>query len=296
MVESGYETNCLIIGLSKQGLPAMSDAPGPSPAQTYEDFTVRYLLEPWTVPLFELAAPRPGEQVLDLACGTGVVARHVAPLVGAEGGVVAIDINPAMMEVARSLPASSGAPVEWKEGDAQALPLADDACDLVLCQQGLQFVPNRVAALRQVHRVLKPNGRLAFSVWCDLDFHPIYEALFGTINRRFPEAGAATAFRFGDVNELEQTLTECGFHEVQIHTHELLMRFPAAEQFLPQTLRAGAAVNPAAAAQMAPEVRQALMADIEQDVGPVIARHIVGGELRVPMRARLVLAHPKSAS
>ncbi len=127
----------------------MSQQPPPvaheNPAQAYESYFVPALFVPWTAVLLEHAAPRPGERVLDVACGTGVVARNAAPLVGSEGKVAALDISPAMLDVARSLPAPAGARIDWHEGSALALPFPSEAFDLVLCQQGLQFFPDRAA-------------------------------------------------------------------------------------------------------------------------------------------------------
>lgn len=123
--------------------------------------------------LLEYAAPQPGERALDLACGTGSVARHVAPLVGAEGKVVALDINPEMLAVGRALPAPEGATIEWQEGNAIALALPDGSFDLVLCQQGLQFFSDRAASLREMRRVLTDGERVVLSVWQALQRHPV---------------------------------------------------------------------------------------------------------------------------
>ena len=97
---------------------------------------------------------------MDVACGTGSVARHVAPLVGAEGKVVALDISPEMLAVARGLPAPAGATIEWREGNAIALTVPDDAFDLVLCQQGLQFFSDRAAAVREMRRATTSSPSL----------------------------------------------------------------------------------------------------------------------------------------
>eukprot|EP01137_Pigoraptor_chileana_P022419 Opistho-2@6959 len=148
-----------------------------NPAEVYEQYLGQTIAEPFARALTERAAPRHGERVLDLACGTGAVARQVAPLVGAEGKVLGIDISAAMLSVARSLPVPDGAPIEWLEGDATALKLADRVFDLVLCQQGLQFFSDRRAALLEMRRVLDMGGRLALSVWQGLDHHPMYSAL-----------------------------------------------------------------------------------------------------------------------
>ena len=149
-----------------------------SPAEVYERYLGRAIADPFTRVLLDCAGPRPGERVLDLAAGTGSVARHVAPIVGTEGRVVAVDINAAMLAVGRALPAPAGPPVEWREGDAVDLDLPDQSFDLVLCQQGLQFFPDRAAAVREIRRVLTPEGRAVISVWQDLDHHPVYKALF----------------------------------------------------------------------------------------------------------------------
>ena len=120
-----------------------------SPAEVYERYLGRAIADPFTRVLLDCAGPQPGERVLDLAAGTGSVARHVAPIVGTEGRVVAVDINAAMLAVGRALPAPAGPPVEWREGDAVDLDLPDQSFDLVLCQQGLQFFPDRAAAVRE---------------------------------------------------------------------------------------------------------------------------------------------------
>ena len=111
----------------------------PTPAEMYEQYIVPATFIPWTPVLVEKAAPKPGEHVLDLACGTGIVARHVAPLIGKEGHLVGIDISPDMLNVARNLPAPEGADIEWIEADGTSTSLPDDSFDLVICQQGLQF-------------------------------------------------------------------------------------------------------------------------------------------------------------
>jgi SAM-dependent methyltransferase len=116
-------------------------------AELYERYVVRYILGPWAPLLVDAAHPADGERVLDLACGTGVVARAAAQRVGSAGRVVGIDLNPAMIEVARGLPAATGAPIEWLEGSALDIRLKDAGIDVVLCQQGLQFFPDKAGAL-----------------------------------------------------------------------------------------------------------------------------------------------------
>jgi ubiquinone/menaquinone biosynthesis C-methylase UbiE len=121
-----------------------------------------HILRPWAQLLVDAAAVAKGERVLDLACGTGLVARVAAQRVGPKGHVIGIDLNPAMIGVAQSLPPAD---IEWREGSALAIPLPDESVVVVLCQQGLQFFPDKALALREMQRVLVRGGRVALSVW-----------------------------------------------------------------------------------------------------------------------------------
>ena len=173
-----------------------------SPAAEYEDFLVRWQFRPWTAVLLAEAAILPGERILDLATGTGIVAREAAPFVGDRGRVVALDINPAMLAVARSLPEPAGASIEWLEGDAAALPLPDAAFDAVLCQQGLQYFANRPAAAAEVRRVLASGGRALLVVWQALAHNPVQEVLNAAGQCRVGVAPLATAFGLGEADEV----------------------------------------------------------------------------------------------
>lgn len=121
-------------------------------------------MDPWVRRLVDVAALRPADHVLDVACGTGFVARKAAEHVGTGGRVVGIDLNTGMIEAARAT-ADGRDTIEWRTGDAAALPFADASFDVVLCQQGVQFFPDRLQGLREMNRVLRQGGRLAFTVW-----------------------------------------------------------------------------------------------------------------------------------
>ena len=122
----------------------------------------------WVQALVRLAAPAEGERVLDVACGTGAVARFAAPLVGPTGLVTGLDLNAGMLDMARTMPVPKGAAIAWQEGSAIALPFPNASYDLVCCHQGVQFFPDSPAALREMLRVLTPTGRLALGLWRDL--------------------------------------------------------------------------------------------------------------------------------
>lgn len=149
----------------------------PNPAETYERSIVPYLFRPWAQVLLDRASVQPGERVLDVACGTGIVAREAAKIVGSAGQAVGVDVNPAMLAVAQEAAAGEGISVEWRESDASDLPFSDESFDAVFCQQGLQFFPQRDSATRKMHRVLVPGGRALVSVWRDLELHPFFAAL-----------------------------------------------------------------------------------------------------------------------
>ena len=134
-------------------------------AELYQRYPARYILGPWAPLLVDAARVAAGERVLDVACGTGLVARAAAKRVGPAGRVVGVDLNPGMIAVARSLPATSDAPIEWVERSALDLRLENASFDVVLCQQGLQFFPDKAVALQEMRRVLDRGGRLALSVW-----------------------------------------------------------------------------------------------------------------------------------
>lgn len=114
------------------------------------------LLEPWTEDLIVSGRVHDGDRVLDLACGTGVVAGRVKSVTGKLCTVVGLDINEAMLVTARRIP-----DVDWHQGSALEMPFPDASFDVVLCQQGLQFFPDRVTATREIAKVLAPGGRLA---------------------------------------------------------------------------------------------------------------------------------------
>jgi ubiquinone/menaquinone biosynthesis C-methylase UbiE len=140
--------------------------------ESYEHHMVPTFFKPWAEELLTRATLQRGERILDVACGTGIVARLAAEQVGSSGYVMGVDLNAGMLEVARAQTPTSGATVEWREGDANALPCADTTFDVVFCQQGFQFFPEKAVALREMHRVLVPGGRLALSVWRSLPYNP----------------------------------------------------------------------------------------------------------------------------
>lgn len=262
-----------------------------NPAETYENYFVPAMFLPWASILLRHAAPQSGERVLDVACGTGIVARQAAPLVGANGQVVALDMNPAMLAVARTLPVPSGATITWQEGNALALPFPDGAFDLVLCQHGLQFVPDRAGAGREMRRVLAPGGRALAIVLQALARHPVFEALMESVasHLSLPVSAVMTPFALSDAEELRTLFTSAGFKAVDILPETTTVRFPEAQRFVPLAVTSSAAAIPAFAQLQAPE-RAALLEAVRTDVESTIRKYRDVDVISFPMFAHIVVA------
>jgi ubiquinone/menaquinone biosynthesis C-methylase UbiE len=256
--------------------------------ERYERDLVPALFGPWAQDLIALAAPQPEERGLDVACGTGVVARLMAPAVGATGKVVGLDGNPGMLAVARALAPSLGAMIEWREGDALALPFAEAVFDLVCCQQGVQFFPDRLAALREMYRVLVPGGRLALNVWRAIEHNPVALAMAKALGRHVsPEAEAFRhrPFALGDAETLRALVVGAGFGEVIIRPVVKVLRFPSAEAFV-QRYSAGAGGLAQMVAQVDDQARAALL----REVSAAVQAYVDADGLAMPKASHLVTA------
>jgi SAM-dependent methyltransferase len=258
------------------------------PADTYDDYLVPAIFARWAPSLIDHARPRASERALDIACGTGIVSRTLAPLLGREGSIVALDVNPAMLEVARSKPAPAGAPVDWREGSAQVLP--DGPFDVIVCQQGLQFFPDPEGAVREMHRVLAPGGRAVVSVWQDIDVQPVFGALMKAEARFLdvPLADIGVPFMLERRHALEPLFRNAGFSAVAVTKGALESSFPDPDRFLELTLMAGAAVIPELA-EMDDASRSDLLAGVKDEVKPLLDHHTRGDQLVFEMHNNTVV-------
>jgi ubiquinone/menaquinone biosynthesis C-methylase UbiE len=230
-------------------------------AELYERYPARYILGPWAPLLVDAARLAAGDRALDVACGTGVVARIAAQRVGPGGRVVGVDLNRTMIAVAGSLPAPVGAPIEWLERNAADLQLPDASFDVVLCQQGLQFFPDKLVALREMRRVLNHGGRLVLSVWNSIG---LYNAAVGEALVQFVGNAAATKFcssrQVPGRDELQGLATEAGFSDVEVRVSRLDIHLPHLDSFILDHL-AGTPVAPFIAAAD-PEAREQIGASV----------------------------------
>jgi len=210
--------------------PSFQSYGGTAP-ENYERYFVPAIGLPLATELVETALLRPGERVLDVACGTGVVARLAADQVGAAGHVTALDVNPDMLAEARSV--SGPAAIKWREGAAEDMPLPDAAYDAALCQMGLQFFADKGAALTELYRVLAPGGRLVANVPGPMP--PVFKILQrGIRDHVAPEIAKfmSVVFSLDDPRELEELVAGSGFREVSARRGARVLRLPPPEDFL----------------------------------------------------------------
>jgi len=204
-----------------------------SAAELYQRYLVPGITTKWAEDLVDRARLRAGEEVLDIACGTGVVtrlaARNVTP-----GHVTGLDLNAGMLAVARSV-SSEGVPINWMEGSALDLPFPPDRFDVVLCQLGLQFFPDQPRALREMRRVLRERGRAALSVYSPIERTPGANAFVRALDEVLcPEASRIKRgeHSFANPAQLEKLLRDAGFDAVDVLTVEQTIIFPSALDYV----------------------------------------------------------------
>jgi len=197
-------------------------------AELYERYLVPAITAKWAEDLLDRAQPREGEAVLDIACGTGIVARLAAGRMG-RGRVIGLDLNSGMLAVARSVP-TEGVPINWMGGSALDLPFTSDSFDVVLCQLGLQFFPDQTRALDEMRRVLKRSGRAGLSVYSEIERTPganafvlALDAVLGRDASRIKRG----EHRFTAAAQLETLLRAAGFNAVDVQTVEQTIVFPS---------------------------------------------------------------------
>jgi ubiquinone/menaquinone biosynthesis C-methylase UbiE len=259
--------------------------------ELYQRHLVPAMTAMWADDLADRAALRPGEGVLDVACGTGVVARVAAARVGAAGRVAALDVNRGMLQVARSLPTVPGASIDWHEGSVLALPFPADAFDVVLCQLGLQFFPHRPTALGEIRRVLVPGGRLALNVFGPIEHNPATHALADALDRHVgPDASVAkrTEHALADTAQLHALVRRAGFSDVVIRTTTKQVRFASGADYV----RVQLAATPLASVIAAHDAyrRERLVDALARDVCAALDPYLTDEGLNFPQEVHVVLA------
>lgn len=238
-------------------------------AAAYEEYLVTGFFSDWAKRLVDFANVTEGEQVLDVGCGTGIVARVAAPIVGESGAVTGVDINEDMLNVARRVSADIDPSIDWRHQDATSLDFPTGSFDVVLSQQALQFVPDQTAALAEMRRVLMSDGRLAFSMNRSLAHNRPFEIFADALDRHIgTEAGDGVRSVFANVtvDELHALLEDAGFHDGHVSLDIPTVRYPSAAELL----RREAASSPLAGpvADLHSETRRELVEDLTDRLSP----------------------------
>lgn len=204
-------------------------------AGSYDRYLVPILFEAYAAELVSRLPSGFVGAVLELACGTGVVTRELVKRMAMGGKIVATDLSPKMLEFAQAhTPASAS--LTWQQADGQELPFEAGTFDAVLCQFGAMFFPDKVAAFREAKRVLKPEGRLIFSVWGEMPDNPIFHSMELGLRRLFPNEPTPilpTPSNMADPDQVSIQLMSAGFHRIDVDRVEFPVRgFPALDVFL----------------------------------------------------------------
>jgi ubiquinone/menaquinone biosynthesis C-methylase UbiE len=231
----------------------MSKGPGwqlsGSAPEAYERFWIPALMGQCARDLVADGGVKEGDKVLDVGCGTGVVVREAARLVGPSGRVVGSDLNEGMLETAKRFAERENLrEIEWQQCDAVTMPFDDGSFDVVLCQQGLQFMPDRQAAVKEMARVLAPGGRLALSVWKSAS--PLSIALCPALDHQFGVGTTApweAAFSLGDRDTLRSLVSEAGLRNAHVRLDIKIARHPSPNDFVAGVIAASPLADKVAA-------------------------------------------------
>lgn len=252
-------------------------------AKAYEALFVPALFGQWATTVLDAAQIQTGQRVLDVACGTGVVARAAITRVGAAGRVAGIDPNPGMVALANQLESR----VDWRTGVAETLPFPNNSFDAVVSQFGLMFFSDRKLALREMVRVLVPGGHLAIAVWDSLDNIPAYAAEVALLERTAGSLAAAALsapFVLGKREDLDTLMREAGVTSAEIKTYPGTAQFPNIRTFVEADLRGWL---PIMGVTLSEEQIAIILQAAEQDLNAYVT---AAGRVSFPLSAQLITA------
>ncbi len=259
---------------------------GADAAESYERAFVPALFAAWAAPLVEAARVVAGQAVLDVACGTGIVARHAAERLGGHGQVIGVDLNPHMLAVARRVAPD----LDWRQGDAAALPLPDRSVDVVLCQAALMFFPDPAQALREMARVVRPTGTVGLQVWDTMQAQTGWAPFYDVVSRHAGSDATAVLgsyWRLGDLDELNRLCEQAGLRVSEAITRQLTAAFPSVEEFVATEIT-GTPLQ----SRIGPDTYTAIVADARTALAPFLAD---GGALRLPIQGHILVAEPDTS-
>ena len=256
-------------------------------AKRYQEIPVPTILGPAAHALVDKVKLISGSMVLDVGCGTGAATRYTANCVGPNGRVAGVDINAGMIEVAKSLTESTGAPIDWHENSAYELPFDKNTFDVTLSAQTIQFLDDRVAALEEMQRVLKPRGRLAISVWCEIGHNPYFDALMKAVTNHLgaeTASGLSAAFTLSKPSKIEDILAEAGLRGIEVEMCELNLKMPELRNFAARHI---SATPMSASFSASPD---SLQKDLVEEIADNLAMYQTETGATVPFRIQVAKA------
>ena len=260
--------------MNDQHTPLSSWQLDQSAPEAYEQYLVPAIFESWTERLLDQVVIEDGDHVLDVACGTGIVARQAAPHVSDAGRVVGLDVNEGMVSVAKNAAAEIHPGIEWRQGTATDLPFDTGSFDVVCCQQALQFIDDPVAVLQQIQNVLSAGGSAVLSVWRPIDHQPGYRVFAELLERHVgDDAGTMMRSPFPDWDiEYLHTIAEAAGWEVATVTIEIgSMRYPSTSEFVRREAASSPLADQLAAIDSA--IRNSLLDDMRRELDEYIDDH-----------------------
>lgn len=257
----------------------------PEQAELYEERFVPALFVHWVDAVLEAAGARTGQDLLDVGCGTGIVARHAAQRVGPTGHVTGLDLNQAMLAVGSRLRPD----LTWQQGDVAAMPFEDDSFDVVTCQSAAMFFPDLVGALREMGRVTRPDGSVAVQVFDLREDQPAYGPWITMVARHAGEDALrmlGTYWVHGDRDLMRQRCAEAGLRVTAVHDHERPASFPSVPAMVLTEVNATPLAERLSQAEL-----EAIIAESYEVYEPIIT---AGDErLTIPLTGYVLVATPE---
>jgi ubiquinone/menaquinone biosynthesis C-methylase UbiE len=275
---------------------------GNKSAEIYEQYLVPAMFEPFARDIIQLSNIRPTDKILDVACGTGIVPRLAIDCIDVTvGKVVGVDINPAMLDIARHY--SAGKNIEWKEGSATSLPFPNEFFDIVICQQGLQFFPDKLRSLREMNRVLVgagnredkdyDYGRLVISAWTSIKDSPGFSILERLLEETVSYDVATImqlAHSLSDASELVSLIRAAGFDKISSKEVTKTVSFPSIEEFIVRFTNGSLLASYFSDKMKVDDIsRTKLLHRACLELSPYLDKH--SGKLSFPLRTRFILAN-----
>jgi SAM-dependent methyltransferase len=259
------------------------------PATIYEQEMVPSYFALIAAHVVRAGQPRPGDHVLDVACGIGIVARTIAPHVAPSGAVHDLDLSLAMLAVAQLYASQEGLAITWQEGRAEALPYADAVFDLVVCQHGLQFMSDRRDALREMRRVLRPGGRLVVTVTGPLEEQPFETRLNAIVEERVGIAPLRQPYALGHEQLLRAAFEGAGVEQLTIERVPIRSRYADPDGYLAMRIAAIVAAVPALQ-QLTASERERIVAEAHDAMAPVLRQFIEDDDVVMPFQIQIARA------